>query len=49
MRRYAIAKRRPSVRILSELKLGRQAQAYKTAQKALNRMIAEIKLLKESF
>lgn len=36
-------------RILSELKLGRQAQAYKTAQKALNRMIAELKLLKESF
>lgn len=33
-------------RILSELKLGRQAHAYKTTQKALNRMIAELKLLK---
>lgn len=32
--------------ILSELKLGRQAHGYKTAQKALNRMIAELKLLK---
>lgn len=32
-------------RILFELKLGRQANGYKTAQKALNRLIAELKLL----
>ncbi len=37
---------RNALRILSELKLGRQAHAYKTTQKALNRMIAELKLLK---
>jgi hypothetical protein len=36
-------------RILSELKLGRQAHGYKTAQKALNRMIAQLKLLAERF
>ncbi len=37
---------RNALRILSELKLGRQAHAYKTTRKALNRMIAELKLLK---
>ena len=36
-------------RILFKLKLGRQASGYKTAQKALNRMIAELKLLVDSF
>lgn len=36
-------------RILFELKLGRQASGYKTAQKALNQIIAELKLLAESF
>ena len=36
-------------RILFELKLGRQASGYKAAQKALNRMIAELKLLVDSF
>lgn len=36
-------------RILFELKLGRQASGYKTAQKALNQFIAELKLLAESF
>jgi len=36
-------------RILFELKLGRQASAYKAAQKALNRFIQEIKLLVDSF
>jgi hypothetical protein len=35
-------------RILFELKLGRQASGYKTAQKALDRMIAELKLLVDS-
>jgi hypothetical protein len=35
-------------RILFELKLERQASGYKTAQKALDRMIAELKLLVES-
>jgi hypothetical protein len=29
-------------RILSELKLGKQATGYKTAQKVLNRFIAEL-------
>ncbi|BAB77507.1 hypothetical protein ACN23B_30915 (plasmid) [Anabaena sp. FACHB-709] len=29
-------------RILSELKLGKQAPGYKTAQKALNRFISEL-------
>lgn len=29
-------------RVLSELKLGKQASGYKTAQKALNRFIAEL-------
>ena len=29
-------------RVLSELKLGKQAPGYKTAQKALNRFIAEL-------
>nr|WP_254445353.1 MULTISPECIES: hypothetical protein [unclassified Anabaena] len=32
-------------RILFELKLGRQASGFKTAQKALNQFIQEIKLL----
>lgn len=36
-------------RILFELKLGRQASGSKTAQKVLNRMIAELKLLVDSF
>ncbi|BAZ36743.1 hypothetical protein NIES4101_26630 (plasmid) [Calothrix sp. NIES-4101] len=36
-------------RILFELKLGRQASAYKAAQKSLNRFIQEIKLLVDSF
>ncbi|MBC1280470.1 hypothetical protein GNF10_32160, partial [Nostoc sp. UCD121] len=36
-------------RILFELKLGRQASAYKAAQKALNRFIQEIKHLIDSF
>jgi hypothetical protein len=36
-------------RILLELKLGRQASAYKAAQKALNRFIQEIKLMVNSF
>ncbi|QLE45983.1 hypothetical protein FD723_37815 (plasmid) [Nostoc sp. C052] len=36
-------------RILFELKLGRQASGYKAAQKALNTMIAELKLLVDSF
>ncbi len=36
-------------RILFELKLGRQASAYKAAQKALNRFIQEIKHLVDSF
>lgn len=35
-------------RILFELKLGRQASGYKTAQKALNKLIAELKLLAQS-
>ncbi|MHC5756157.1 MAG: hypothetical protein ACYTXF_37185 [Nostoc sp.] len=35
-------------RILFELKLGRQASGYKPAQKALDRMIAELKLLVDS-
>jgi hypothetical protein len=35
-------------RILFELKLGRQANGYKTAQKAMNRLIAELKLLAKS-
>jgi hypothetical protein len=35
-------------RILFELKLGRQASGYKTAQKALARMIVELKLLASS-
>ncbi|MBD6620808.1 hypothetical protein FNW02_34915 [Komarekiella sp. 'clone 1'] len=35
-------------RILFELKLGQQASGYKTAQKALNRMIAELKILVDS-
>jgi hypothetical protein len=30
-------------RVMSELKLGKQAPGYKTAQKALNRFIAELK------
>ncbi|MBE9033557.1 hypothetical protein [aff. Roholtiella sp. LEGE 12411] len=34
-----------SDRILFELKLGRQASDYKIAQNALDRMIAELKLL----
>lgn len=34
--------------ILSELKLGRQASGYKTAQKALNRLITGLKLLVEN-
>lgn len=38
-----------SDRILFELKLGRQASAYKAAHKALNRFIQEIKLLVDSF
>ncbi|MBD2254802.1 hypothetical protein [Nostoc parmelioides] len=29
-------------RVLSELKLGKQATGYKTAQKVLNRFIAEL-------
>ncbi len=36
-------------RILFELKLGRQASAYKAAHKALNRFIQEIKHLVDSF
>lgn len=32
-------------RILFDFKLGRQAPRYKTTQKALNRLIAELKLL----
>ena len=32
-------------RILYELKLGRQASGYKAAKKALNRLIAELKLM----
>lgn len=39
---------RYAYRILFELKLGRQANGYKTAQKALNRMIAELKILVDS-
>lgn len=35
-------------RILFELKLGRQASGYKTAQKALDKMIAELKFLVDS-
>lgn len=35
-------------RILFDLKLGQQASGYKTAQKALNRMIAELKFLIDS-
>ena len=36
-------------RILFELKLGRQASGFKTAQKALNQFIQEIKLMVDSF
>ena len=35
-------------RILFELKLGRQASGYKAAQKALNRLIAELKRMAET-
>lgn len=35
--------------ILFELKMGRQASSYKTAQKALNRFIQEIKRIVDSF
>ena len=35
-------------RTLFELKLGRQASGYKTAQKALDKMIAELKFLVDS-
>ncbi|GAX45945.1 hypothetical protein NIES4075_69660 [Tolypothrix sp. NIES-4075] len=35
-------------RILFELKLGRQASGYKTAQKALDKMIADLKFLVDS-
>ena len=35
-------------RILFELKLGRQASGYKAAQKALNRLIAELKRMPET-
>ncbi|MEH2436324.1 MAG: hypothetical protein V7K25_19095 [Nostoc sp.] len=35
-------------RILFKLKLGRQASGYKTAQKALDKMIAELKFLVDS-
>ncbi len=44
-----ICKNGKKLRILFELKLGRQASGYKTAQKALNQFIAELKLLAESF
>ena len=36
-------------RILFELKLGRQASGYKAAQKSLNRLIAELKRIAETF
>ncbi|BAZ36800.1 hypothetical protein NIES4101_27200 (plasmid) [Calothrix sp. NIES-4101] len=36
-------------RILFELKLGRQASGYKAAQKALNRLITELKRIAETF
>ena len=35
-------------RILFKLKLGRQASGYKTAQKAFDKMIAELKFLVDS-
>ncbi len=38
-----------SDRILFELKLGRQASAYKVSQKAINRFIQEIKLIVDNF
>lgn len=36
-------------RILFDLKLGRQASGYKTAQKGLNRLITELKYLANRF
>ncbi|MEH1948147.1 MAG: hypothetical protein V7K77_14520 [Nostoc sp.] len=39
---YAMATPRRRHRILSQLKLGKQATGYKTAQKVLNRFIAEL-------